>query len=74
MWFVNQEGGSVDPAFTQAPIKESKNRNDLDQWPSRPAADFLRELIGRFRSLEYIPGGLYGNRSWEVRTQIQTSH
>lgn len=68
MWFIAQLGGSVDPAFTGAPIKETRNRNDLAQYPSRPATDLLRDLIDKFRGLEYIPGGLYGNTTWDVRS------
>jgi nicotinic acid mononucleotide adenylyltransferase len=61
MWLVDQLGGSNDPVFprTNVPIKTTTNENDLAQWPSRLATDFLEDIIQRFKSLEWIPGGLY---------------
>ncbi|KAK8038327.1 hypothetical protein PG994_015094 [Apiospora phragmitis] len=38
----------------------TRNENDLEQYYSRPAAKFLRDIIARFRHLDWIPGGLYG--------------
>ncbi|KAI1870623.1 uncharacterized protein JN550_005166 [Neoarthrinium moseri] len=61
MWFIQQLGGTADPALHERPhIETGKlNENDLDQYPSRPAAEFLRDMISRFRDLTWIPGGLY---------------
>ncbi|KAI0475387.1 hypothetical protein GGR56DRAFT_695075 [Xylariaceae sp. FL0804] len=73
MWLIDQLGGSTDPAFWDAPpLPPARNRNALEQYPSRPAGEFLRDVIARFRSLEgeksiliaqivqWIPGSLYG--------------
>ncbi|KAI1169655.1 hypothetical protein F4777DRAFT_592556 [Nemania sp. FL0916] len=63
IWLIEQLGGSSDPAFQgNNRIRDSKlpNKNDLDQYPSRPAVEFLRDMISRFRSLVWVPGGLYG--------------
>ncbi|KAI8631820.1 hypothetical protein F5Y19DRAFT_376740 [Xylariaceae sp. FL1651] len=62
IWFIEQLGASADPAFYGQRTKlgpKPPNRNDLAQYPSRPATEFLRDMISRFRSLEWIPGGLY---------------
>ncbi|KAK9778521.1 hypothetical protein SCAR479_04543 [Seiridium cardinale] len=61
MWFVEQLGGTADPVLQGNGFArpETTNRNDLSQYPSRPAAEFLRDMISRFRSLEWIPGGMY---------------
>lgn len=65
MWFVDQMGGVMDPALEHLPTKETTNRNDMEQYPNRPATEFLRDIIERFRSLEYIPGGLYDEQQQE---------
>ncbi|KAF4547461.1 E3 ubiquitin-protein ligase listerin-like protein [Elsinoe fawcettii] len=61
IWLLNQLGGTTDRAFqgmsTLGP--RPANLNDLNQYPSRPACIFMDELITNFRSLHYIPGGLY---------------
>ncbi|KAJ9632202.1 hypothetical protein H2203_000605 [Taxawa tesnikishii (nom. ined.)] len=44
-------------------LPETVNENDLDQYPSRPAVELLRDMINRFKTLQYIPGGLYG-KGW----------
>ncbi|KAI0804275.1 hypothetical protein GGR55DRAFT_659292 [Xylaria sp. FL0064] len=63
MWFIAQDsGGSSDPALqgqSRDDYVKLPNRNDMEQYPSRPAAEFLRDMISRFRNLEWIPGGLY---------------
>jgi hypothetical protein len=62
MWLVEQIGGSSDPAFTHIPDigpNKMSNINDFDNFPSRPAVEFLEDIINRFKSLEWIPGGLY---------------
>ncbi|KAI0854845.1 hypothetical protein F4860DRAFT_498075 [Xylaria cubensis] len=64
MWFIGQLDGSSDPAFSNQSrdnYTELPNRNDMAQYPSRPAVEFLRDMISRFRNLEWIPGGLYGD-------------
>ncbi|KAI1747015.1 hypothetical protein F4782DRAFT_522754 [Xylaria castorea] len=63
MWLIEQLGGSSDPAFSDKSrdnYPELPNQNDLARYPSRPAVEFLRDMISRFRNLEWIPGGLYG--------------
>lgn len=65
MWLLGQLdslGTTQDPALQGRPFTPSgsKNTNDLDQYPSRPAVEFLRDMISRYRSLEWLPGGLYG--------------
>ncbi|KUI56466.1 hypothetical protein VP1G_03771 [Cytospora mali] len=66
MWLIDQLGGSTDPVFQETPgghtleDHQCTNSFDLRQYPSRPAVEFLKDMIGRFRSLEWIPGGLYG--------------
>lgn len=66
MWLLDQlSGSSTDPAFRERPgegrldDRQLTNEFDLRQYPSRPAVDFLRDIIKRFRTLEWIPGGLY---------------
>jgi hypothetical protein len=62
MWLVWQIGGSSDPAFAHIPDygwKTTSNFNDLNQYPSRPAVEFLEDIINRFKTLQWIPGGLY---------------
>ena len=62
MWLVWQIDGSSDPAFADMPdisFKRTINFNDFDQYPSRPAVEFLEDMINRFKTLEWIPGGLY---------------
>ncbi|KAI0154672.1 hypothetical protein GGR57DRAFT_107916 [Xylariaceae sp. FL1272] len=61
MWLINQGGGTSDPALEGVPGRNitTANENDLNLTPSRPAAEFLRDMISRFRTLEWIPGGLY---------------
>ncbi|KAK6066329.1 hypothetical protein SCUP515_10769 [Seiridium cupressi] len=61
MWFIEQLGGTSDPVLQGNDFArpETTNLNDLSQYPSRPAAEFLRDMISRFRSLEWIPGGMY---------------
>ncbi|KAI0481911.1 hypothetical protein F4859DRAFT_476383 [Xylaria cf. heliscus] len=64
MWFIEQLGGSSDPALrdqSRDDYPKLPNRNDLARYPSRPAVEFLRDMISRFRSLEWIAGGLYGH-------------
>ena len=65
MWLIDQLGGSTDPVFQEVPgehtLKDHGCTNDFDlrQYPSRPAVDFLKDVIGRFRTLQWLPGGLY---------------
>lgn len=60
MWLAEQLGGTSDPAFRGVPAKPRRpNVNDLENEHSRPAVDLLRDIIQRFRSLEWMPGGLY---------------
>ncbi|ROW07316.1 hypothetical protein VMCG_03747 [Cytospora schulzeri] len=66
MWLIDQMGGSTDPVFQEKPGEHTLENHgctnvfDLRQYPSRPAVEFLKDIIGRFRTLEWIPGGLYG--------------
>ncbi|KAI0438354.1 hypothetical protein F4803DRAFT_535464 [Xylaria telfairii] len=65
MWLIEQLGGSSDPAFwdkSRDNYPKLPNRNDLARYPSRPAVEFLRDMMSRFRNLEWIPGGLYGDQ------------
>lgn len=62
MWLVYQLGGTADPALKGLPSRPEKpNRNDLENEHSRPAVDLLRDIIQRFKSLEWLPGGLYSD-------------
>ncbi|ROV90685.1 hypothetical protein VSDG_08285 [Cytospora chrysosperma] len=76
MWLVDQlSEASTDPVFQERPgenqLEDHQYTNgfDLRQYPSRPAVDFLQDIIGRFRTLEWIPGGLYGPEpeDWDDR-------
>lgn len=66
MWLIDQLGGSTDPVFEEVPGEHTleghhcTNEFDLRRYPSRPAVEFLKDVIGRFRTLKWIPGGLYG--------------
>ncbi|KAI1264364.1 hypothetical protein F5Y18DRAFT_427986 [Xylariaceae sp. FL1019] len=66
MWLINQEGGTADPALAGVPGKDitTSNQNDLNLTPSRPAAEFIRDMITRFRTLKWIPGGLYNTNAY----------
>jgi hypothetical protein len=62
MWMIEQLGGTTDPVFAalgNRPIKSTVNENDLARWPHRPAVKFLEDIIQRFKSLAWIPGGFY---------------
>lgn len=74
IWLVEQLGGSTDPFFQEKRHKQGTrpNRNDLENEYSRPAVDVLRDLIAKFRSLEWLPGGLYstGWREYKPMKEI----
>jgi hypothetical protein len=54
-----------DPAFAgTTPGTISDNSLSLVNWPSRFARDALRDFISRFRSLEWMPGGVK-TKSWD---------
>lgn len=57
--------GSSDPLFWGAPF-EHPPEIDLYNVPSRSAVELLRDVIKRFRRLDFMPGGLYGDQQWEV--------
>ncbi|KAJ9611354.1 hypothetical protein H2200_004538 [Cladophialophora chaetospira] len=65
MWLIEQLGGSSDPKLRGSfagdvyPGRKILNKNDLMQYPSRPAVEFLADIIERFKSLQWLPGGLY---------------
>ncbi|KAI1333736.1 hypothetical protein F5Y15DRAFT_410133 [Xylariaceae sp. FL0016] len=63
MWLIASDGGSCDPVrgWSSHRTEGMSNGNDLNQYPSRPANEFIRDMISRFRSLEWIPGGLYSS-------------
>ncbi|KAI0018171.1 hypothetical protein F4780DRAFT_771898 [Xylariomycetidae sp. FL0641] len=65
LWLVSQDGGVSDPVLAQREhnLPEVTNSYDLRQYPSRPAVEFLSDMISRFRSLRWIPGGMYGPQS-----------
>lgn len=69
MWLIDQLGGSVDPHFQaqghEYNDNEPTNRNDLSRYPSRSASQFLKDIIDRFETLRWLPGGLYGPESDE---------
>lgn len=75
MWLVDQMGSVTDPALRDAPQKKTANRNDLSQYPSRPATELLRDMIDRIRTLEYVPGGLYGpeHQEYQVCSALQNT-
>jgi hypothetical protein len=58
---VLQLSSSSDPAFSNAPYTRNTLPNELDmaQFPSRPAVEFLEDIINRFKTLEWLPGGFY---------------
>ncbi|KAI0970585.1 hypothetical protein F4678DRAFT_473041 [Xylaria arbuscula] len=67
MWLIAQLEESSDPAFSgqsRDDPPDLPNRNDLVHYPSRPAVEFLRDMISRFRNLEWIPGGLYEDENY----------
>ena len=59
LWTVYQLDGNADPTLLGETQEWIGNRNSLEQYPSRPAAEALSDYISRFRSLEWFPGGLY---------------
>ncbi|KAI1123003.1 hypothetical protein F5Y10DRAFT_252706 [Nemania abortiva] len=64
IWLISQMGGTSDPVLwgkSRGDRVEPPNQNDLAQYPSRPAVEFLNDMMSRFRNLEWIPGGLYGS-------------
>lgn len=71
MWLIEQIGGSTDPVFMHVNNGYKNtgvhviNGNDLAQYPSRPAKEFLQDIISRFKSLEWLPGGLYSDTDRE---------
>jgi hypothetical protein len=66
LWVIDQESGCADPGLDDVPGKETHNKNSLDQYPSRPARDVLKDFIKKFRELEWIPGGLFaGNIDYD---------
>ncbi|PSK46361.1 Histone deacetylase phd1 [Elsinoe australis] len=67
IWLIDQLGGTNDPAFDGAFYHHDAtitNTHDLNKHPSRPAPVFLRDMISKFRTLTYIPGGLYSRESY----------
>lgn len=72
MWLINQLGETSDPYFEEHPDSvrlgtPSTNINDLSHHPSRLASEFLKDIINRFESLHWLPGGIYGPEDEEVR-------
>lgn len=64
MWTVDTEFGNTDPALRDPETTDySGNWISLEKHPSRLGRDALRDYIAKFRTLEWIPGGLY-NGSW----------
>ncbi|CAJ2499835.1 Uu.00g026880.m01.CDS01 [Anthostomella pinea] len=60
IWSIDQEGWmSTDPALegNNYGPDNVRNRNRFDQIPSRPAGEFLRDIVGWLRTLELVPGG-----------------
>lgn len=56
---VDQEGGCSDPGLQYVYRNEDLvNKCLLDRYPSRPATEVLRDLMRRFSTLEWIPGGV----------------
>lgn len=71
MWLIDQLGGTNDPYFEEQPesarlVTPSTNDNALSHQPSRLASEFLKDIINRFESLQWLPGGLYGPDDDEV--------
>ena len=77
MWLVEQLGGSTDPVFhvvndtSKLRVKSTTNTNDYEQFPCRPAKEFLEDIISRFKTLEWIPGGLYSDKQDEYNDYRQ---
>jgi hypothetical protein len=66
LWVIDQESGCADPALRDVEIKPTWNKNSLEQYPSRPARDVLKDFMKLFRNLDWIPGGLvYGTHEYE---------
>ncbi len=65
LWTIDQESGNADFALKDMEKQVSKNENSLDNYPSRPVKDALRDYMQKFRSLEWIPGGLQ-NETWNA--------
>ncbi|PYI00084.1 hypothetical protein BO71DRAFT_424499 [Aspergillus ellipticus CBS 707.79] len=60
IWIIDQEGWSTtDPALEDVPEgePESINRNYFEHIPSRPAGEFLRDMVRWYRELKELPGG-----------------
>ncbi|PYI11754.1 hypothetical protein BO78DRAFT_403127 [Aspergillus sclerotiicarbonarius CBS 121057] len=68
IWIIDQESGcSTDPALegVEEETPKSKNRNNFDHIPSRPAGDALRDIARWYRELEELPGGgEYSGGEW----------
>ncbi|KAI5361059.1 hypothetical protein Slin14017_G092340 [Septoria linicola] len=63
------DDASRDPALKEVrtPSRRSMNRNAIDHIPSRPAADFLRDMVLWYQNLDLIPGDDIDNgiQAWE---------
>ncbi|KAJ5710311.1 hypothetical protein N7488_004467 [Penicillium malachiteum] len=60
IWIIDQESwDTTDPALEDYPTKEpeSLNRNSYEHIMHRPADSVLRDILGWYRSLDWIPGG-----------------
>jgi hypothetical protein len=58
LWVIDQISGCADPALRDIHDKSTRNKNSLEQYPSRPARDVLRDFIKMFKTLDWMPGGL----------------
>jgi hypothetical protein len=75
LWVIDQESGCADRALEDVHGKKTHNTNSLDQYPSRPARDVLKDFIRNFRDLEWIPGGLFpGNHEYDQYKRLYLEH
>lgn len=59
IWSIDQEwAASSDPALRGIENSpDHRNRNRIEYIPSRPAGEFLRDIVKWLRTLELVPGG-----------------
>ncbi|KAJ5115671.1 hypothetical protein N7456_000019 [Penicillium angulare] len=72
IWIIDQESwDTTDPALEGYPTKEptSLNQNSFEHIPYRAAESVLRDILGWYRSLHWIPGGGEGTGlEWDIYT------
>jgi hypothetical protein len=80
IWIIDQESwASTDLKLRGVPKGEnpSRNHNNFEYVPSRPAGDVLRDINNWFRSLAILPGGEHSGPRWmesDAHKQLYIKH